>query len=82
MKKKLEVVVVTKTTRYQYHGYDFAVNVFATHLEAEKWVEQQINSLIAEYELDRDTDVDGWYIDVDPNSSIQFDAKEHYVVGA
>ena len=74
-----EVVVANVTRRGPCNSFDFEAKVFASIKRAEKWIDEQIDSLVAEYGLDRDKAVEDWHVDIDANSSIQFDTEEQLV---
>ena len=74
-----EVVVVNVTRRGPCNSWDFEAKVFASFKRAEKWIDEQIDALVAEYGLDRDKSVEDWHVDLESNSSVQFDAEEQLV---
>ena len=74
-----EIVVVNVLRRGPCFSGDFESKVFATFERAEKWIDEQIDALVKEYDLDREKAVDGWHVDIDADSAVQFDAQEDYV---
>ena len=71
----MEVYVVTITTRSPVNCYDFAAKVFSSEDGAKKWIETQIDELVAKHGLQRDNAVDGWHVEIDTDSSVQFDVE-------
>ena len=74
-----EIVVVEVSRRGPCHYWDFEAKVFATYERAVKWIEEQIDALVKEYELDREKAVDGWHVDINLDSAVQFDTQEDYI---
>ena len=74
-----QIVVVEVSRRGPCHHWDFESKVFATFERAEKWIDEQIDALVKEYDLDREKAVEGWHVDIDADSAVQFDTQEDYV---
>ena len=74
-----EIVVVEVSRRGPCHYWDFESKVFATSERAVKWIDEQIDVLVKEYGLDREKAVDGWHVDIDVDSAVQFDSQEDYI---
>ncbi len=74
-----EIVVVNVLRRGPCFYYDFEVKVFATFERAEKWIDEQIDALVKEYDLDREKAVEDWHVDIDVDSAVQFDTQEDYI---
>ena len=74
-----EIVVVEVSRRGPCHYWDFESKVFATFERAVKWIDEQIDALVKEYDLDREKAVDGWHVDINLDSAVQFDTQEDYI---
>ncbi len=70
-----EIVVVTVTRHGPCHYCEFEAKVFASFTRAEKWIDEQIDALVKENDLDCETAVEDWHVEIDANSSVQFDTK-------
>ena len=74
------VVVVTISETLLTHGNEVDTKAFSSLEKAEDWVERQIEEKVKDFHLDRDTAVDGWFVQIDGwNHTIQYDAKERTV---
>lgn len=74
------VVVVTISETLPTHENKVDTMVFGSLEKAEDWVERQIEEKVKDFHLDRDTAVDGWFVQIDGwNHTIQYDAKERTV---
>ena len=74
------VVVVTISEILPIHGNEIDTMVFDSLGKAEAWIEQQIDEKVKDFQLDRDSAVDGWFVQIDGwNHTIQYDAKERVV---
>lgn len=74
------VVVVTISETLPTHGNEVDTMVFDSIVKAETWVERQIEEKVKKFNLDRDSAVDGWFVQIDGwNHTIQYDAKEKVV---
>ena len=74
-----KIVIVEVSRRGPCHYWDFESKVFATLKRAEKWIDEQIDALVKEYDLDKGKAVDGWHVDIDGDSAVQFDPQEDYI---
>ena len=76
-----EIVIVFVTRRLPCNAWDFEAKVFATSERAEEWIDEQIDVICRKNGLDRTvaTALDDWHIDIDANSSVQFDMREECV---
>ena len=71
------VVVVTISETLATHENEVDTMVFGSQEKAEDWVERQIEEKVKDFHLDRDTAVDGWFVQIDGwNHTIQYDVKE------
>ena len=62
MKKDKYVTVVMITEETPINACEKSVEVFSDSDKATAWIEGEIDRLVAEYELDRDKDVDDWCV--------------------
>lgn len=70
------VVVVTISETLTIHENEVDTMVFDLMEKAEAWVERQIEEKVKDFNLDRDLDVDGWFVQIDGwNHTIQYEAK-------
>ena len=74
-----EIVIVNVFRRGPCFSCDFESKVCATLKRAEKWIDEQIDALVKEYDLDRGKAVDGWHVDIDVDSAVQFDTQEDFI---
>ena len=73
----MSVVVVTIRETLTRHADEVDTVVFADWEKANAWIESQINEKVKAFQLDRDSDVEGWFVQIDGgNQTIQYDAKE------
>ena len=71
------VVVVTVSETLPTHENEVDTIVFGSVGKAGAWVERQIEEKVKDFHLDRDTAVDGWFVQIDGwNHTIQYNAKE------
>ena len=78
--KQKSVVIVTIHETLAIHEDEVNTMVFDSMEKAETWVERQIDEKVIDFHLDRDSDVDGWFVKIDGwNHTIQYDAKEKVV---
>ena len=62
---------------FTYHGNEVSVRCFSSFEKAERWIEWQIDEKVAEYGIDRDKWVDGWFVKLGfEGHTLQYDAKE------
>ena len=73
------VVVVTISETLPAHGNEVDTVVFSGWDKAAAWVESQIDSTVKAYELDRESAVDGWFVEIDHGHTIQYVAKERLI---
>lgn len=74
------VIIVTISEMLPAHGNEVDTAVFSDWDKANAWVESQIDSNVKTYGLDRESAVDGWYVEIDSfGHTIQYDAKERTV---
>ena len=78
MKNEQCVTVVTITEETPIHAYEESVEVFSNSDKATAWIEGEIDRLVSEYDLDRENDVDGWYVRLSEDHShvIQYSLEE------
>ena len=78
MKNEQCVTVVTITEETPIHAYEESVEVFSNSDKATAWIEGEIDRLVSEYDLDRQNDVDGWYVRLSEDHShvIQYSLEE------
>ena len=78
MKKEQCVTVVMITEETPLHAYEESVEVFSNSDKATAWIEGEIDRLVSEYELDREKDVDDWYVRLSKDHShvIQYSLEE------
>ena len=78
MKKEQCVTVVMITEETPLHAYEESVEVFSNSDKATAWIESEIDRLVSEYELDRENDVDDWYVRLSKDHShvIQYSLEE------
>lgn len=75
-----KVFVVTISELLPVHGHDFHVEVFSDEKKTVKWIDGEIDRLVAEYKLDREHDVDDWFVKVDGcTHTFQYDIEEMQV---
>lgn len=76
----MSVIVVTISEMLPAHGNEVDTAVFSDWDKANAWVESQIDSTVKTYGIDRESAVDGWYVEIDSSGhTIQYDAKERAV---
>lgn len=76
--KKVTVVTIHETLPI--HENEVDTLVFDSMGKAKVWIERQIDEKVKNFQLDRDSDVDGWFVHVDAwDHTIQYDAKERVV---
>lgn len=73
------IFVATVTRCLPCNGWEFEAIVFASEKHAEKWIYRQIDTLVKKYSLNRDRDVEDWYVNIDANSSVQFDIRHQNI---
>ena len=79
--KRQVVTVVTICEERPCREYDFSTKVFSDYKRAVEWIEGQIDDLVARYALDRQTAVDGWFVQLDCfDHAIQYEAEEQDVM--
>ena len=78
MKEEQCVAVVMITEETPMHAYEESVEVFSNSDKATAWIEGEIDRLVSEYELDREKDVDDWYVRLSEDHShvIQYSLEE------
>ena len=60
---------------------DVGVAVLGTRLKAERWIHQQINELVTEYELDRRSAVTDWFVQIDGwNHTMQYEVTKEEIL--
>ncbi|MCQ2390027.1 MAG: hypothetical protein MJ240_01275 [Kiritimatiellae bacterium] len=75
-----KVVVVTISETMMLHKNEVDTLVFDSMEKAEVWIERQVEKMVKNFQLDRESDVDGWFVQIDGwNHTIQYDAKERIV---
>lgn len=75
--KRKSMVVVTISETMATHEDEVDTMVFDSMEKAEAWIGRQIKEKVKDFHLDRDSDVDGWFVRIDGwNHTIQYDAKE------
>jgi len=76
----MSVIVVTISEMLPAHGNEVDTAVFSDWDKANAWIESQIDSKVKSYGIDRESAVDGWYVEIDSfGHTIQYDAKERVV---
>ena len=76
--KTVVVVIISETLAT--HEDEVDSMVFDSMEKAEVWIERQIDEKVREFCLDRDSDVHGWFVQINGwNHTIQYDAKEKKV---
>ena len=73
----MSVVVVIIRETLTRHADELDTVVISDWEKANAWIESQINEKVKAFQLDRDSDVEGWFVQIDGgNQTIQYDAKE------
>ena len=71
------VAVVTISETFPAHDSMLSLRCFSSCEKAERWVEDQINEKVREYNLDENLAVDGWLVMADGwNHTFQYDMHE------
>lgn len=73
------VIVVTISETLPVHGTEVDIAVFSDWDKAAAWIEAQIDSTVKAYELDCESAVDGWFVEIDHGHTIQYVAKERLI---
>lgn len=74
------VIVVTICETLLEHADEVDTVVFSDWDKANAWIESQIDEKVKDFQLDRDSDVNGWFVHIDAwDHTIQYDAKERVV---
>lgn len=80
MKNRSTVAVVTISETLAPHEDEVDTMVFDSMEKAEAWIECQVDEKVKDFHLDRDSDVDGWFVQIDGwNHTIQYDASEKMI---
>ena len=71
--RKNDVVVVTISEQFQWHGNKTDIAVFASMSKAEAWIDRQIALLVKRWNIPPES-VDGWFVEIeDTCHTIQYD---------
>lgn len=72
-----KVAVVTISETFPAHDSMLSLRCFSSSVKDERWIEDQIDGKVREYNLDRNMAVDGWLVTVDGwNHTFQYDIHE------
>lgn len=76
-----KITIVTREEETGFHEHDFKAFAFGSYDNAVKWIDEQIAALVKQHGLDDDSDVEGWFVQVEGWAhTVQFDAKEEEVL--
>jgi len=76
----MSVIVATISEMLPSHGNEVDTAVFSDCDKVNAWVESQIDSTVKKCGLDRESAVDGWFVELDEvGHTIQHDTKERVV---
>lgn len=70
------VVVATVSESFPLHGNDVALRCFLSHEKATRWIEGRIEENVRTFGLDRATAVDGWFVSIASDRTVQYDVHE------
>lgn len=71
-----QVFVVTISESFPLHGNEVTLRCFSSHEKAERWIEDRIEETVRTFGLDRSTAVDGWFVTIANDHTIQYDVCE------
>ena len=71
-----QVYVVTISELFPQHGNEVTLRCFSSHEKAERWIEDRIEETVRTFGLDRVTAVDGWFVTITSDHTIQYDTHE------
>ena len=72
-----EVAVVTISETFPAHDSRLSLRCFSASGKAERWIDDQIDEKVREYNLDRNLSVDGWLVMADGwDHTFQYDIHE------
>lgn len=71
-----QVFVVTISELFPQHGNKVTLRCFSSHEKAARWIEDRIEEKVRVFGLDRSTAVDGWFVTVASDHTIQYDVHE------
>ena len=75
------VYVVTTKETLGPQLLDVGVAVLGSRLKADRWIDQQINDLVAEYELDRSSAVTDRFVQIDGwNHTMEYEVAKEEVL--
>lgn len=75
----MPVFIVTVSKITPCHGSEVSVKAFSSRSKAESWIDDQIAALVVKHGLDRSMAVDGWFVELVRDQTVQYDVVEEIV---
>ena len=70
------VFVVTISELFPQHGNKVTLRCFSSHEKAARWIENRIEENVRTLGLNRSIAVDGWFLSIASDRTIQYDVHE------